>query len=137
MRSVRVHRARHAIRRITALVALVVSDPHTSSQSARLSVNREPVVAVARPAQGVAPGIAQPDGRLMLMLRVESGEPRAGSCVATVTIVTPERVAPDTALTTLKTAEARRQRRTRLLEWGIQALRVLDAILQATRALLR
>jgi hypothetical protein len=110
MRSVRVHRARHAIRRITALVALGVCAPHTSAQSVDRSV---------------------------LVLHVESGKSDAGSCVATVTMVNAERVSPDTALAAPKTAEARRQRRTRLLEWGIQTLRVLDAILQATRVLLR
>jgi hypothetical protein len=44
---------------------------------------------------------------------------------------------PDTVLATRPRDDARRQHRLRLLEWAIQLLRVLDAVLQAMRVLLR
>jgi hypothetical protein len=46
-------------------------------------------------------------------------------------------VSPDSARTTRTTAEAKRLRLARALEWAIQMLRVLDAVLQAIRVLLK
>ena len=44
---------------------------------------------------------------------------------------------PDTAFDTRPTTAVRRQRRARVLEWAIQTLRVLDAVLQAIRVLMK
>jgi hypothetical protein len=133
MQSVRVRHVGHGIPWITALVALGGLVPPVPMRPARLTASREPVVAIVQSAEGVG----MPDNRPVVVLRFVIEEPSVGPCVATVAIVNAPPVPPDTALTTHKSAEARRQRRKRLLEWGIQTLRVLDAVLQAARALLK
>jgi hypothetical protein len=66
---------------------------------------------------------------------VPPSAPHALSGAVSAAIAPP--VSPHSPRATRTSAEAKRLRLARALEWAIQALRVLDAVLQAIRVLLR
>ena len=107
MWSARVHKVRQAVPWIGAIIAL----------------------------GGIASGATQPAPDLTHRgAAVVVAQASGGTCVATA-VVRAGSASPDTSRAPLTAADATRQRRSRLLEWGIQTVRVLDAVLQAMRAL--